>query len=672
MKKICCILFCFLFVLVAQATSIGSWKAYMAYYDVTQVEQGGNIVYVLASENLYAYNQNDNSLQTYDKVNGLNDCQISMIKWCQAAKRLVIVYKNNNIDLLSQNGDVVSLSDYYRKTLTGDKTIYGIDILNEFAYLSTGLGVIKVNVSKAEISESYLLGFRVDYVYFDSTKIYACSSTNGTYAANLSDNLVDKNVWSRVADYTAKTSETDEELLALAQQLNPGGPRYNYFGFLKFYNNKLYSCPGGFSSATDLFRKGAIQILDCSSDNWSFAEENLETKTDHLYIDLASVAIDPTNENHLFASGRTGLYEFENLAFKKAYSTDNSPLQSASTAGTNNKDYVVVQTLLYDSDATLWMLNSIAPSASLFSLSQSGEWTSHHKSELMYLTNRSLENMRALMRDSRNLIWFTNDHWNVPSLYAYQPSSDGLNSYKSFFNQDGTEVKVTGGVKVVVEDKNNDLWIGTNVGPLLLDASEITSDSPVFQQPKIPRNDGTNYADYLLNGVDITAIAIDAANRKWFGTNGNGVYLISSDNIEEIHHFTTDNSPLLSNIIEAIAINDQTGEVFFGTDKGLCSYMSDASQTNEDMNSDNVYAYPNPVKPDYTGLITVVGLSYDAEVKIMTTNGSLVAEGRSNGGTFTWDGCDKRGKKVASGVYLVAVSTQDGNKGTVCKIAIVR
>ena len=90
------------------------------------------------------------------------------------------------------------------------------------------------------------------------------------------------------------------------------------------------------------------------------------------------------------------------------------------------------------------------------------------------------------------------------------------------------------------------------------------------------------------------------------------------------------------------------------------------------MTKDNVYAYPNPVKPDYTGLITVTGLTLNADVKIVTSNGTLVAQGRSNGGTFTWDGCDAKGKRVASGIYMVETATEDGGKGTVCKIAVIK
>ena len=120
-----------------------------------------------------------------------------------------------------------------------------------------------------------------------------------------------------------------------------------------------------------------------------------------------------------------------------------------------------------------------------------------------------------------------------------------------------------------------------------------------------------------------------------------------------------------------IEIDKQTGTVYIGTEKGLCSVESNAVATNESMSKDNVWAYPNPVKPDYTGLINIVGLAYDSDVKITTTNGVLVAEGRSTGGSFQWDGCDKKGRRVASGIYMVNTATQSGDSGTVCKIAVI-
>ena len=267
--------------------------------------------------------------------------------------------------------------------------------------------------------------------------------------------------------------------------------------------------------------------------------------------------------------------------------------------------------------------------------------------------------------------FFVNSNWNTPALFCYDKKSDHLIKYATFTNQDGTSYEVTS-VNNVAEDLSGNIWVGTDQGPFMIEGREAGAESITFQQIKVPRNDGSDYADYLLSGVNISSIAVDGANRKWFGTNGAGVFLISADNMSQLQYFKSDDSYLLSNTIMSIAINQPTGEVFFLTDEGLCSYFSDASVSTQNMTKDDVYAYPNPVTPDYTGLITIKGLSLDADVKICSSSGKMIAEGRSNGGIFTWDGRDRNGERVASGVYMVITATSNGNKGTVCKIAIIR
>lgn len=643
--------------------AIGDWKAYMAYSEVQEIEQAGNLIFVQASNNLYVYNQNDQSIQTFSKMDYLSDCGIQHIAYNKAAKRLLIFYNNANMDLMNiSNYDVQNLSDYYSASTTGEKTVNDIYMYGKYAYMSNGFGIIKVNVADGEISDTYNLGFKVNWCEIKDSHIYAYSQTNGQYRALLTSNLLDKNNWSKVGGYVAKKQEDKSALKQIISTLQPGGPKYNNFYGMRFVNNLLYTCGGLWGHLIDAVRPGTIQVLD--KDNWTIYDDSIAAKTGIKYVDVNSVDVDPLDPNHVFAGAKSGLYEFQNGKFIKHYNSENSLITSFNNT---SKNYQLITSVKFDTDGNLWMLNSQSPSnQSLIEYTKDGKWVSHHKPELY-----NLGSLECLMQDSRGLLWFVNNYHDLPSIYCYQASTDQLNIYSSFVNEDGTTL-TPNYVRYVTEDKNHDMWIGTNIGPLLLYKKDITSDTPIFTQVKVPRNDGTNYADYLLSGVDISCIAIDGSNRKWFGTNGNGIYVISNDCLTQIYHFTTNNNNLLSNNIEAIAINEQTGEVFAGTDKGLCSYMSDASSPNNEMTKDNVWAYPNPVKPDYTGLITITGLSFDADIKIVTTNGILVNQGRSNGGTYTWNGKDLKGQKVASGIYMVETATSDGSKGTVCKIAIVK
>ena len=666
MSKKILILFSFLLLQVTSYranAAIGDWKAYMAYSEVQEIEQAGNLIFVQASNNLYVYNPNDQSIQTFSKMDYLNDCGIQHITYNKAAKRLLILYNNANIDLMNiSNYDVLNLSDYYSASITGDKSVNNIYMYGKYAYMSNGFGIIKVNIADGEISDTYNLGFNVNWCEIKNNHIYAYSKTNGQYSALLTSNLLDKNNWSKVGGYVAKKQEDKSTLKQIVGTLQPGGPKYNYFYCMRFVNNLLYTCGGLWGHLIDAGRPGTIQVLN--KDNWTIYDDSIAAKTDIKYVDVNSVDVNPLNPNHVFAGAKSGLYEFQNGKFIKHYNSENSLITSFNNT---SKNYQLITSVKFDTDGNLWMLNSQSPSnQSLIEYTKEGKWVSHHRPELY-----NLGSLECLMQDSRGLLWFVNNYHGLPSVYCYQASTDKLNIYSSFVNEDGITLTPTY-IRYITEDKNHDMWIGTNIGPLLLYKKEFTSDNSIFTQVKVPRNDGTNYADYLLSGVDISCIAIDGGNRKWFGTNDNGVYVISDDCLTQVYHFTTRNSNLLSNNIESIAINDQSGEVFIGTDKGLCSYMSDASSPNSEMTKDNVWAYPNPVKPNYTGRITITGLSFDADVKIVTANGILVNQGRSNGGIYIWDGKDQNGKKVASGIYMVETATSDGNKGTVCKIAFIK
>ena len=654
---------------------IGTWRAFMSYYEPQQIiKAGSNTLFVRASNSLYSYHLNDHSITTYDKVNPLSDTYISYSAWSQQAKRLIIVYQNGNIDLMDLQENVTNISSLYTKTLTESKTVNNVYIHQQYAYLCMPFGVIKVNMERAEISETYMLNQNIQAVAIDNTSIYARNDQGTVYSALLSTNLIDKSNWNATDTYPAFTTDTADwdAYIDIVKTLKPDGPYYNQFYESKIVNGKLYTTGGAFRSGQiALNNPGIIQEYDF--DTWTIYPTNINEITGFNYMDINCVDIDPTDNSRVMAAGRCGLYEFKNGVLENFYYKENSPLRPVTSSSTGKyltDDYTLVHGIKFDNDGNLWVLNSQANNVNLLEFTKSGQWISHYKNELCYKDNTSMSTMRCLLFDSQGLLWFINTHFNSPCIICYDKTTDKVLIYSSFTNQDGTNYENCYPYDIQ-EDYQGNIWIATNQGPFYIKKEEKGQSNATLYQEKVPRNDGTNFADYLLSGIHTNGIAIDGGGRKWFATIGNGVFLVSADNMTQLQHFTAENSPLLSNNVQYISINHSSGEVFFLTDKGLCSYIADATVASDDMQKDNVYAYPNPVEPGYTGLITVVGLSFDADVKILTSSGRLVAQGRSNGGTFTWDGCDQQGKRVASGVYMVAAATSDGNKGIVCKLAII-
>ena len=176
------------------------------------------------------------------------------------------------------------------------------------------------------------------------------------------------------------------------------------------------------------------------------------------------------------------------------------------------------------------------------------------------------------------------------------------------------------------------------------------------------------YVERLFENTNILDIEIDEANRKWVGTNSNGVFLMSEDGTEEILHFTKENSPLLDNLVSDISILHDTGEVFFVTGGGLCSYRSDATRNMEEFN--NVTIFPNPVPKDFWGEIIISGLKDNTNIKITDIAGNLVFETFSLGGTATWNGKNFEGRNVSTGVYLFLCTDDLFNKSVVKKVLI--
>lgn len=689
MKTITLLITILFMILPLSATDKESWEIYTSYNDITEIEPAGNLVFALASNGLFSYHIKDGSVTTYDKANTLSDFDINHIAWNKTTKKLVITYTNGNIDLLDTNGNVVNVPDLYLKTMTDNKQINHIYIYGANVYLSLSFGIIKLDTKEGKILDTYKLGFNVNYSYIEDNCLYAASKEAGLYKGVLKNNLLDNNNWEKAGNFkeqtmnstnvydttnkywwtvkegklTYYTLNTDKEKIYQTEGIIPDGPASNNFYRLYINKNKLYAVAGAWSQEKDCNNMGEVHVWN--GEKWEEFEQPSDASLGHLYRDLLCLDFDPSKEGHIMVGSKAGLYEFQDGKFIKCYNKDNTSVIT-SPLGNN---YTIISSVKYDATGKLWLLNSLGDNSILSFDQTTQEWKHYPHSEI---GSNDRYNLTGLIIGKNNgNIWFVNNYYEKNRLYKYNYNTDELTMYgPTFTNEDGRDITPIY-VHCLAEDRNGNIWIGTTSGPLYLSLSDIKNGTDIFTQHKVPRNDNTNYADYLLDNSNIRCIAVDGANQKWFGTD-NGVYLISDDCNTQIYHFNTENSPLISNTIHSIAINNNAGKVYFATDKGLCSFNNGIVSPNAEMTKDNVYAYPNPVKPDYTGKINIVGLSFNADIKIVSTNGTLINEGRSAGGSYTWDGCDQNGKKVASGIYMVETATESGEKGVVCKIAIIR
>ena len=240
--------------------------------------------------------------------------------------------------------------------------------------------------------------------------------------------------------------------------------------------------------------------------------------------------------------------------------------------------------------------------------------------------------------------------WNQP---------DGLNGTPQIANfnslQDADGKSITWNYVYCMErDQDGLVWTGMNNGIVAFDPSKAFNDDFAVIHPKVARNDGTGQFDYLLDGLMVNCIAVDAANRKWIGTESAGLYLVTPDGTKILKQFNTENSYLTSNTIYAVCCNTNTNSVYVLTANGFLEYISDANPSAA--NYDNVYVYPNPVRPDFTGLLTITNLMSNSCLKVVNAEGATIKQWQSDGGTATWDCCNESGERMPTGLYTIYAS----------------
>ena len=403
---------------------------------------------------------------------------------------------------------------------------------------------------------------------------------------------------------------------------------------------------------------------------------NTQNANGPLLINPTYILEDPDDPSILFmASGTEGVYAVKDGQEIMKFDWDNTPMPNLAGSGTR------VVRMEFDRAGNLWVaLHAsdkylfVLPSAKRKNIKSVtyADWVDATKYVMA-----SMKDVVITALDKTNMILVTPNKSTILAIDTRGTDSNFTDdkSYllTSFTDQDGKNYSFDF-ASCMVEDHDGKVWIGTFEGVVeITNPANLASPDFRINHLKVPRNDGTNLADYLLEKENITSISVDSSNRKWIGTTSSGVYLVSPSGDEILGHYTAENSFLPSNTVYAVYAHPTSNSVFMATPFGVAEYSSDSSPARPDYS--DVYAYPNPVTPDYTGWITITGLMADSRIKICDSAMNVVAETSSEGGMAMWDGCTFSGARVKSGVYYVLASTKADSAASaadvVAKILVV-
>jgi hypothetical protein len=442
------------------------------------------------------------------------------------------------------------------------------------------------------------------------------------------------------------------------ENITPIGPSRNTIFSMQATSTQLWAVYGDYDIFYNPYPLDDYGISKFTTSGWSNIpfDKVLGAKS------MTKIAINPSNENEAYASSFfSGLLKIENDVPTVLYNQTNSGLESLTISPPDPK-YIDIRIngTAFDKSGNFWVTNSRVVNG-LKVLSPSGQWKSYAMDKI--LTSPTQNDFGAMVIDKNGIKWISTSKNGVVGF------NESSNTFKKItFGPDQGNLPIQD-VRTVAVDNKNELWIGTTKGlRVLSNVGSFQTENQLTTHSIIIMED--NLAQELLYEQFITDIEVDGANNKWIGTADAGVFMVSPNGQETKYHFTESNSPLPSNVINDISINSSTGEVFIATSKGLISFKGIATSANENLN--NVYVYPNPVRPDYEGTVKINGLLDKANVKITDVAGNLVYEAISEGGTLEWDTTAFGKHKVASGVYMIFVSAQDGVETKVKKVMIIR
>lgn len=738
---------------------VEGWRVHASFVTNNCLQEAQGKVLVGNNSTMFTLDKSTYETEIISRVNGLSDVNIQFLSYHPGSQTILVGYDNLNFDLI-QNQVVYNIPDLLNKVIIGEKQLNNITIEGNKAYLSCSFGIVVIDIPQKRIIDSYVnLGPNGSNLPISDVAIYKGSlyaaSGNGIYAASLSSqNLSDFNFWSRVktstfsshlevfrdrlyadvnstintfdgttwavfnglgADQTNNMRVCNNQLVIVLEDqivieqasgsvrsinqsfandcivtaegdlyylvpdqymirvdghtqaleyLSPPGPYAVTATRMTYDSGILWTAAGqlnGFGITGGWGPKyNNNKFYRFSHNEWYSYKGNPSPYIEN-WRDFVDVAVHPVSKHAYFGSFGFGIIEVSGDQVVTHYDSTNSSLRGP----VGGMPVVNVAGLAFDEAGNLWVSNADALNP-LSVRTTNGTWKSFSFPSSVQSDSRT----GFITLDDVGNKWVFSTRGN--GIYVYNSGSTILNDQddqvKRLTKEAGQGLLASNAVFCITKDQQGEMWIGTDNGLCILGSPEnIFKSGGAYDARQIVIKSGAGYSNFL-GGTQIYCIRVDASNRKWIGTN-NGVWLVSPDGYTVIRNFTTSNSPLLSNAVVEIGIHGETGEVFFVTEKGMISYMgtaTDGAETHGD-----VLVYPNPVTPDYVGLIAIKGLVSNAYVKITDIKGQLVYETRANGGTATWDGRTFSGKRAATGVYLIYSSNEEGTETHVTKLLFV-
>jgi hypothetical protein len=731
---------------------VGAWRAHLPYGSAVAVAAADTKIFCATPFSLFSVSLQTGEVERLSKTSGLSETGVSTIAFDAFLKKLIVAYSNSNIDVLSGNG-ITNIPDLKREATAGDKTVYQIYPTGGYCYLATGLGIVVLDLEKAEVRDLWPVGeggraVKVNAVAQNDSFFYAAtdgglkklavtadgadfrawqtvSAAPCAGVANRQNNIIAlqhdtlfterhgvlKKLYASgwpVVSITAsensiivceRTTSGDSRVVILDsagtvknslqqpqvisfpkmgvvkggiywiadlfgglsswsggtfEQYKLNAPEGIATGALTVWDGVLYAAAGSVNEAWN-YQYNGDGIYQLKEEIWTSYNRYQHSELDSL-LDFITVAVDPRDGSLWGGSFGGGLLHLKEGNTFQIYKQA-SPLGAA----IGDPGSYRVSGLAFDAHHNLWISNYGA-ARYIHVLKKDNTWQSFTtpftfpENEVAQVLIDDADQKWILSPKGGGLILF-NDGGTIDNL-----QDDKWKLYKAGM---GSGNLPSGDVLCLAKDKDGFIWVGTANGAGFIPCPQQAIDAGC--EAILPVVKEGTFAGYLFKGEAVQSIAVDGANQKWMGTK-NGAWLLNADGDKVLQHFTKSNSPLLSNDVRSIAVNGRSGEVFFATAGGICSFRGSATEATKE---ESLAIFPNPVPPGYGGAIAIKGVPENSIVKITELNGRLVYTTKALGGQAVWNGRDYTGRKIASGIYLVLAAGEGGRETKTGRIVFI-